>query len=146
MCNLRLHFPVSYFICHFFSELLMSKLKYNHFLLRTMSFRGFSLLLLSIICLGSCHASKPLVTNETKLPGTYTISGFVKQTSSYCGGANPPKELLRQMAIPVPYSGKEFYIKAGNENNLSIPVINSFITDSIGNFSIHLLPLVIELI
>ena len=31
-------------------------------------------------------------------------------------------------------------IKSGNENDLAMPVITSFMTDSIGNFSIHLTP------
>ena len=118
----------------------MSKLKYNYFLQKAIFCKWCSLLLLFILCLGSCRASKPPVANEANLPGTYTISGSVVQTSSYCGGANPPKELLRQMATPVPYAGKQFYIKSGNENDLAMPVITSFMTDSIGNFSIHLTP------
>ncbi len=115
----------------------MPKTKFHIFPQKILLRKWCILLLLSAGSLSSCHTSKASAGHE--VPGiTYTVNGSVTQTSSYCGGANPPRELLRQLAIPIPYPNKTFYIKAGTVNDLTMPVITSFTTDSIGNFSIHL--------
>ncbi len=71
---------------------------------------------------------------------THVISGKVTQTFNYCGGAAPPKQILDKLAIPVPYSGKKFYIRAGKSNNLRSRIVSSFITGKDGEFSIRLSP------
>lgn len=100
--------------------------------------RWCSALLLGAVLLISCHTSKASAGHENNPKDTYTVSGSVRQTSSYCGGANPPKELLQQLATPMPYPGKTFYIKKGAVNDLTMPVVTSFTTDSNGHFSTRL--------
>ena len=46
--------------------------------------------------------------DQADLLKTYTVTGIVTQTYSYCGGAAPPKQLLDQLATPVAYAGKKF--------------------------------------
>jgi hypothetical protein len=70
----------------------------------------------------------------------YTVFGKVTQTSPYCGGAKPPKELLDQLATPVAYPNKKFYIRLGKTNNAKASIIKSFTADSAGSFSIRLVP------
>jgi hypothetical protein len=70
----------------------------------------------------------------------YTVVGKVTQTSPYCGGAKPPKELLDQLATPVAYPNKKFYIRLGKTNNAKAGIIKSFTTDSTGSFSTQLVP------
>lgn len=117
----------------------MSKTTFHIFLQKTMLRKWCNVLLLSAGWLSSCHTSKASA-GYGATGNTYTISGSVTQTSSYCGGANPPKELLQQMATPVAYPGKTFYTKSGTVNDLAMPVLTSFTTDSTGHFSIHLSP------
>lgn len=71
---------------------------------------------------------------------TYTISGKVTQTFSYCGGAAPPQHLLDKLATPVAYADKKFYIRKGKTNSTKIKVLKSFATNAEGGFSIRLSP------
>ncbi len=71
---------------------------------------------------------------------TYKLSGKVTSTSDYCGGAEPPPELLDQLATPIPYQGKTFYIKAGTMNNINAPILYTVVTDTGGNYSVQLPP------
>ena len=75
-----------------------------------------------------------------KLVKTYTVSGKVTQTSRYCGGARPPEELVKKLAIPVAYPNKKFYIRQGKTNSINAKIIDSFVTGSTGSFSIQLSP------
>jgi hypothetical protein len=70
----------------------------------------------------------------------FTVTGYVSQTSSYCGGAAPTDEMLREIEKPAPYPNKNFYIKKGNKNNLKEAVILNFKTDAAGNYSFQLTP------
>ena len=74
------------------------------------------------------------------------ISGKVTQTSSYCGGAAPSEEMLRQYEQPTPYAGKVFYVRKGNTNDLKQPVVLKFKSDSSGKFSFRLAPGVYSII
>ena len=71
---------------------------------------------------------------------TYTVTGKVTQTYSYCGGAAPPKDLLDEMATPVAFPGKRFYIRPGVTNNSNVKIVKSFTTAEDGSFSIQLAP------
>ena len=70
------------------------------------------------------------------VPAGADISGRVLQTSSYCGGAAPPPELLQELATPKPLANKTLYIKNGtaNSNSPSLP----FTSDSEGRFTLAL--------
>lgn len=70
----------------------------------------------------------------------FTISGQVKQTTNYCGGAQISPEMMKGYSTPQPYAGKVFYIRKGKTNNLKEPVIVSFTVDPSGKFSFQLPP------
>ena len=78
--------------------------------------------------------------DQADLLKTYTVTGIVTQTYSYCGGAAPPKQLLDQLATPVAYAGKKFYIRPGKTNSAKIKTVKSFTTNSAGEFSFRLSP------
>ena len=69
---------------------------------------------------------------------TYSITGTLLQTSSYCGGAKPTQEILDRFATPKPYPNKTFSIRKGSKNNICNKIIKKFITDCNGNFSFNL--------
>lgn len=78
---------------------------------------------------------------ETKSIGkTFTVSGTVTQTGSYCGGAVPSKEMLAQLSTPKPYAEKKFHVIKGDTNTPSHKIILSFTTDEQGKFSFSLRP------
>jgi hypothetical protein len=70
----------------------------------------------------------------------YNVSGGVKQTTNYCGGAQISPEMMDGYSTPRPYGGKVFYIRKGKTNNLKEPVVLSFTVDTSGKFSFQLPP------
>ena len=58
-------------------------------------------------------------------PSDKNVSVFCTYTSSYCGGAEPPKELLRELATPKALAETEVFIRTGHENDISVPIIAS---------------------
>ncbi len=71
---------------------------------------------------------------------TYKVSGKVTQTFAYCGGAAPSQELLDQLAKPVAYAGKKFFIRRGKTNSINAKMIKSFTSGKEGEFSFILSP------
>jgi hypothetical protein len=47
-----------------------------------------------------------------------TVHLKITQTSSYCGGAAPPRELIEQLNTPSALAGKVIYLRKGKTNNL----------------------------
>lgn len=94
-----------------------------------------ALFCLGLICCMSMWACKMAKDNNR----VYTVTGSIYLTSDYCGGANPPEELLENLKTPKPYQGKKIYLRAGNTNNFEQPILYSIITDTAGKF-ILLLP------
>jgi hypothetical protein len=47
---------------------------------------------------------------------------------------------MRQYERPVVYAGKRFYVREGSVNRLDKAIVDSFISDANGKFSIHLKP------
>jgi hypothetical protein len=76
-------------------------------------------------------------SNKTKL---FKVSGQVMQTSSYCGGAAPTEEMMRQNEIPKPFVGKRFYLKKGKENDAKQQAVLTFTTDEKGEFEFNVAP------
>ncbi len=76
--------------------------------------------------------------DSAQVCNTYIISGKVTQTTSYCGGAAPPQELLDRLATPIAYPDKKLYIRKGRTNNIKSNILKTIITDSAGEFSIRL--------
>ncbi len=70
----------------------------------------------------------------------YNISGKITQTHSYCGGAAPSEEMLKEYSNPKPYKGKTLYVRPGSTNNVKQPVLLKFVADSAGKFSFQLKP------
>lgn len=80
------------------------------------------------------------IHNAKKKLKAFVVSGMVKQTSSYCGGARPSQAMLDRLSTPAPYPYKKFYIKRGNINCTEAKVVTGFTTDSTGKFSFRLKP------
>jgi len=97
------------------------------------------ILLFSLFFNGTIHShdSNPKAT-KTKEKKTYSISGKILQTSSYCGGARPTQEIIDKMAIPIAYEEKRLYIRKGKLNSAKYKVLKSFSSDKEGNFSFRL--------
>ncbi|MBL0341118.1 MAG: hypothetical protein IPP71_09440 [Bacteroidetes bacterium] len=107
------------------------------------------LMLITAILFSCCQPSSELQnagsTKGQKLSGknkekTYTVSGKVQQTFSYCGGARPSEEMLEKLATPSSYPGKKFYIRKGQINSLQEEIVAEFVSDTNGLFSIHMEP------
>ena len=79
------------------------------------------------------------VPNE-KTVQKFHISGKVTRSFAYCGGANPPQEVLKSLATPVPYPNKKFYLRKGKVNSIKAGIVSGFMTDSQGNFSFEVPP------
>ena len=69
-----------------------------------------------------------------------TIFGKIIQTSAYCGGAAPPQELIDELRREKPFPDKELYVREGDINLLSKPIIKEFVSDKDGKFEISLTP------
>ena len=98
----------------------------------TMSSANF-LLLIMLLWVSAFHALSQNKSNEV-----YLISGVVTQTSSFCGGMPPRKEVLQELRSSKPFSGKKLFVKKGKINSLNKSVIKELTTDSSGNFSLSL--------
>jgi hypothetical protein len=68
------------------------------------------------------------------------ISGNIENNSDYLGGANPPQEVLDNIAVYHPSENQTFYVRTGNVNVPFSPITTSFTTDSNGNYSTTLPP------
>jgi hypothetical protein len=67
-----------------------------------------------------------------------TITGNVQVVQPYCGGARPTPEIEKNARKPNPFVGKLFYIRKGKTNSIKAKIIDSFIADAQGNFSIKI--------
>ena len=101
-------------------------------------------LLMAVILVIACGKSGEKTTVSTTATAsahqvkTYTITGRVTQTAAYCGGAPPPQQVLDQLATPVAYPGKKFYIRKGQVNDPGAGIVQGFTTGADGEFSIEL--------
>ena len=88
------------------------------------------------IVIGACNQlSESSNHNNENLK---TIFGKVVQTSAYCGGAAPTQEILDEFEREKPYPDKILYIKDGDVNLFSKPIIKELASDKDGNFEISL--------
>ena len=92
-------------------------------------------LLLLIFLIGG-SSFKSLSQNKTN--SFYNISGIVTQTSSFCGGMPPKKEVLQELLSPKPFSEKKLFVKKGKKNSLKQIIIKEIKTDSDGSFNLSL--------
>lgn len=78
----------------------------------------------------ACTSHGKVSASETLLK----VSGYITQTSSYCGGARPSEEMLEEYGKPKPYPGKTLYIsKSGSRE-----VFSRFVSNDSGYFSLSL--------
>lgn len=76
---------------------------------------SFFILILSIgFLLMSC---KNVTKSTDKGNPSFDVVIHLTQTSSYCGGAAPPQEMLDALATPQALSGKEVFLRKGMINN-----------------------------
>ena len=75
-----------------------------------------------------------------KAQGFYHVSGKVTRSFTYCGGANPPQEVLKSLATRIPYPDKKFHLRKGTVNRIDAGIVKSFISDSLGMFSFDVPP------
>ncbi|MFN0031188.1 MAG: hypothetical protein ACKVOR_03410 [Flavobacteriales bacterium] len=66
-----------------------------------------------------------MVSEQKANSNVIDVKIYLTQTSSYCGGAEPPDELLIELATPQPLSGKKLHIKKGSNNDPRITPIAS---------------------
>lgn len=76
---------------------------------------------------------------DSSIIKTVKISGKITMTSSYCGGAAPPQELLNELATPRPVAGMKLYVRKGSSNSNG-PVVAADTTAADGSFSFDLPP------
>jgi hypothetical protein len=66
------------------------------------------------------------------------VKGVVNQTSSYCGGARPPDDLLEELAKPKPLTNYKLYIKKNTPSIIDAIIMDSIITDQNGRFTLKM--------
>jgi hypothetical protein len=97
--------------------------------------KQFFLLLIGLaISFGGCKSKKMNKDGKVK------IEVSVTQTKSYCGGASPTAEVLKQLNTPKPLADKTFIVRKGQENDLNEPIIAQFTTNELGVSSFRLPP------
>jgi hypothetical protein len=87
-------------------------------------------LLLFTFLLNACSSSS---SRESQL-----IIGTITNNSEYKGGANPPQEILDMLAVYHPSANQNFYIRNATNYAPFTNTIDSFTTDTNGNYSISL--------
>ena len=63
----------------------------------------------------SCTGTKQNTAEQAEK--SYSVKIQLTQTSSYCGGAQPPAELLKELDNPRPVADKVVYVRSGEKNN-----------------------------
>jgi hypothetical protein len=99
---------------------------------------------------GACSPRPGAVKNEPvparEASDPQRISGFISQTSSYCGGARPTEEILEEYNRPKPYVGKTLYVTEGEKNHGGNKVVGKVVANDSGYFVITLPPGVYSLV
>lgn len=65
---------------------------------------------------------------------------LVTSTSSYCGGARPPEEMLQELRTPRKLAGREVVIRRGNVNRVEEEIVWSGKSDENGELHVALTP------
>jgi hypothetical protein len=73
-------------------------------------------------------------------PRRSTLCGRLLATSSYCGGAAPPYELLAELATPRPQASRLVVVRTGDANRYGAPALDQQRTDENGCFAFRLEP------
>jgi len=70
----------------------------------------------------------------------HVVTLLVTQTFTYCGGARPSPEMIKELGTPNPISGKKLYLKKGEKNTLASKIFLEVCSDSAGKVFIKLQP------
>ena len=89
--------------------------------------------LIVLLWLSAFHALAQNNKNEV-----YSIKGIVTQTSSFCGGMPPKKEMIQELQTPKPIIEKKLFVKKGKKNLIRRKIVKEILTDSSGHFSLSL--------
>lgn len=76
---------------------------------------------------------------QKKKPVLTALELTITSTSQYCGGADPPKELIDHLAKPKPLENKLIYVRK-EKNDLSTPILYTLTTNLNGRASLKLAP------
>lgn len=127
-------------------RLVIFRQKLRRIMIQSYSKSGASVLnvcsLLLALWIVAC-SPRPATVNKDEAPassGPQKVSGFITQTSSYCGGARPTEEVLEEYNRPKPYSGKTLFVIGGEKNGSGNKVIAKLSSNDTGYFSLSLSP------
>ncbi len=100
-------------------------------------------ILFSFLNYGQNTSLKKVKTKKVKIvlirgDVKHVVSGNVTRTESYCGGVELTPTEFDNYNKTQPNVGKVFYVRKGNENTTSQPIVATFTTDASGNFKIEL--------
>ncbi len=76
-------------------------------------------------------------TNAQQAP-LMLIKGTLTHTNSYCGGAAPSDEMLREIYAEKPLPNKIIYFRPGIENNIQDSILYKAKSDDFGCFELYL--------
>lgn len=68
------------------------------------------------------------------------VKGVFYSTSSYCGGAPPPPDLLYELQRPKPLANAVFYLRRGSENQTEQPILEEIRSNEDGEVDFYLWP------
>lgn len=88
----------------------------------------------------SCHSNKNSGNTSGVSKHADRISIRVLKQSAYCGGVRPSQEQEEEMKIKHPVAGEMIYIREGAENNPDAVVVDSALTDAMGEARFLLSP------
>ena len=95
------------------------------------------LLLLLTILFAKPIEKTPKQEEEMQLP-SFTVTGKVTHSSSYCGGMAPTPEMQARYRKRNPYAGFKLYFRLGSRNDFTYPIVDSVMTDTAGRFAVTL--------
>ncbi len=99
--------------------------------------RKFSFLIF-ILCASLCITSWMGTAKKKKGKKTFTVTGTIMQTTSYCGGAQPSPDMLARCNTPMGIPNGKLFVKKGTMNKERASLIDSIRADANGKFSIQL--------
>lgn len=90
------------------------------------------------ILYGNMEYGKSVAPSELSVQPTFLITGMVTQTSGYCGGTPPSKEVLLELSTPKPSPGAAIFIRPGSINTGADDAIIKVVTDENGEWMVNL--------
>jgi hypothetical protein len=86
----------------------------------------------------ACTTKKQPAQKTTSVSEKSVIKINITQTSSYCGGAYPPDELMMELRTPKKLPNQKVYIRPGTTNDWNVPIVAEGISDINGVVTVEL--------